>query len=525
MKIFERLNKKDLILFCAAMIISAVIFFVAASGKRIQFCDEMFTYTITNSDSPLYQFTENQWFSHEEVVDKLTHTGNDSLRQTIAMVKQDFVHPPFYYIVFYIASMISGEHFSKWTGLGVNFVFFMGTVVFIWLIMQRLFKSSVLSFATVMIYVVNKSTLSDMTVIRMYMMMTFFLAAFVYINILIMDREKRNIRLYIWLALVTAGGFLTQYYFALFGIMFFIVEAVYDCVNKRFKDILLYLAAMVLAVALSTLLWNFWIEAILKRFITSSMTDRSLNVFSNIPLMLDGLVIMQMSVFQWGYKIAEWLVPILIIAFLAIPGIKKQYPRLKELVVKMTVTAVMYAGIVRYISPVNSTRYYYPVDMLEILVIVLCVYSIASLFEKQLVRLAAEVIMLAGSIAISVNGFGIDYYGSGKAYDEQLAVLREYGQIPYIIVGGEVIEVSGSLSDFLEASDVIRVTEDYEANGAEVLGDAAQFILIAEGTEDGESDRADCGLYYYIASTGKFARREFLFRRNGLNYYICGSTS
>jgi len=47
----------------------------------------------------------------------------------------------------------------------------------------------------------------------MYMMMTFFLAAFVYLNILVMDRKNVKISTYIWLGLVTAGGFLTQYYF------------------------------------------------------------------------------------------------------------------------------------------------------------------------------------------------------------------------------------------------------------------------------------------------------------------------
>ena len=71
MNILRKSKTTDYILFCAALVISAVIFFVAALGKRIQFCDEMFSYTITNSDSPLYQFTENQWYSHEQVLDKL----------------------------------------------------------------------------------------------------------------------------------------------------------------------------------------------------------------------------------------------------------------------------------------------------------------------------------------------------------------------------------------------------------------------------------------------------------------------
>ena len=520
MDAYKRFERSDYVLFFTALVLSAVLFIVIASGKRVQFCDEMFSYTITNSDSPLYQFGENTWYSNQEVTDKLTHDRSDSLGQTMAMVKQDFVHPPLYYAMFYVSSVISGNHFTKWTGLAVNFVFFMGTVAFIWLIVRNIFKSPMAALAAVMIYDANQSTLSNMTLIRMYMMMTFFLAAFVYINILIMNRDNRSRWLYFWLGLVTAGGFLTQYYFALFGITFFLIETVYDCLNRRFKDILFYLGAMIFAVILSTLVWNFWIEAILKRFVSTSMTDRSINVFSNIPLMLDGLVIMQMSVFQWGYKVAEWAVPILIIVFLVIPKINKQYPGLKELVIKLTVTAVMYAGIVRYISPLNSTRYYYPVDMLEILVVILCVFSIMTLLQKHIAYISAQVVLLAGSIILTVNGFGIDYYGSGRTYDEQLAVLEQYGKIPYIIIGGESIEISGSLSDFLLASNIIRITENFQANGQEVLGDVNQFIIVSPGEADGSSDSADCGLYYYIVSTGRFAQRQFLFRRNGINYYL-----
>ena len=158
--------------------------------------------------------------------------------------------------------------------------------------------------------------------------------------------------------------------------------------------------------------------------------------------------------------------------------------------------------------------------MLEILVVILCVFSIMTLLRKHIAYIIAQVVLFAGSIILTVNGFGIDYYGSGRAYDEQQAVLEQYGKIPYVIIGGETIEISGSLSDFLLASDAIRITDNFQANGQEVLGDANQFIIVCPGEEDGGSDIADCGLYYYIVSTGKFAQRQFLFRRNGLNYYL-----
>lgn len=520
MKVEVKLEKRAVISFVAVMVLSVVLFVFIASGKRIQFCDEMFSYTITNSDSPLYQLNENKWYTSEEFADKLTHTENDSLRQTLAMVKQDFVHPPLYYIFFYISSAISGNEFSKWTGLAVNFLFFMGTQVFIWLIVRKIFKSPIAAFLACMIYASNESTLSNMCLVRMYMMMTFFLAAFVYINTLLIDRDGEGRWSYIWLGVVTAAGFMTQYYFALFAMLFFVVEAVNGCIHRKYRRVMMYLGSMVMAVLLSTLIWNFWVEAILKRFIASSMTDRSLNVFSNIPLMLDGLVIMQMSVFQWGYKIAEWVLPIIIIVFLALPQKDDKYPGCKEIVIKLTVAAVLYAGCVRYISPLNSTRYYYPADMLEILVVIICVFSLASLARNELVNLLVWTALLIGNILLAVNGFGIDYYGAGTQYDEQLNVLGQYGEIPYIVVGGESIEVSGSLSNFLMASDVIRITENYEANGMEVLDEADKFIIVSPGDENGDSDVADYGLYYYIMSTGNFAARDFLFRNNGLNYYL-----
>ena len=155
MDAYKRFRRSDYILLFAALVLSAILFFVIASGKRIQFCDEMFSYTITNSDSPLYQLQENTWYSSQELMDKLTHDQSDSLRQTLTMVKQDFVHPPLYYIMFYTASAVTGNHFSKWTGLAVNFVFFMGTVAFIWLIVRDIFKSPIAALAAVMIYDAN----------------------------------------------------------------------------------------------------------------------------------------------------------------------------------------------------------------------------------------------------------------------------------------------------------------------------------------------------------------------------------
>ena len=48
--------------FLCMMAVVAALFFFWGNGKRITFCDEVYTYTIVNSRS-LIQFTVNDWMS------------------------------------------------------------------------------------------------------------------------------------------------------------------------------------------------------------------------------------------------------------------------------------------------------------------------------------------------------------------------------------------------------------------------------------------------------------------------------
>lgn len=513
----------DTVFFVAAIILAVSLFFIAGYYKRISFCDEIYSYTITNSDRLIYQFDMNTWYSGDYFQEKLGHNAGDTLHQTMALVKGDRVHPPLYYVCFYFASVLARGGYSRWLGLLVNFPFFVGTVVFLWLIFRRVLKSPLVAFMGVAVYLANQSTLSDMTLIRMYMMFTFWVAAFTYVNLLIIDNrenKKRHI-LYIWLAAVTVGGFLTQYYFALFAITFFAAEAVTDCIHKRFKDILWYLLSMIEAVLVSTLLWNYWLTAIFDNAYSGAMQENVRNFFGDILLMLDGLVIMQMSIFQRAYKAAQWIVPVLFILFFANRRVKELHPAIKEYAARLIAAAAVYGCIVRRITPLNSTRYYYAADMLEIMAILLCVFALVMTCRRIYAGIIAGVVLLAGSIVVTFRGWGIDYYGAGSLDDIQREELLQYSDIPWLIVGGEGIQVSASLADFTIPEQVMMVDENSPYRPEPVLEEAERFLVISNvyGDEE-EGHRSDIGLYYYIGCTGVFAGMERIMERNGLYYFL-----
>lgn len=193
-------------------------FVVAGVNKRITFCDEIYTYMIVNAPNGAYQLAEGQWYTRQQTVDMLGHSSNDSVVQMLWNVKGDS-HPPLYYGLVYIASLIGGLNISEWTGLAVNLLMYIGTMLLFWLIIDRIFGRPGMAAAAAIVYALNVGTLSDAMLIRMYMQLTFFTIAFAYAAWRLWE-NKEKLSGYVLLGIATAGGFITQYYFCFIPIGF-----------------------------------------------------------------------------------------------------------------------------------------------------------------------------------------------------------------------------------------------------------------------------------------------------------------
>ena len=82
------------------------------------------------------------------------------------------VHPPLYYWLFHLVSALTPHVFSKWTGLGLDLVLYLLTLLALYRLVLRSFDSRPAAVAAVLLYGLSGLGLSTMLMIRMYVLMT-----------------------------------------------------------------------------------------------------------------------------------------------------------------------------------------------------------------------------------------------------------------------------------------------------------------------------------------------------------------
>lgn len=525
----KKLNKVDYLLLIASVVFTALVFIFVAKDKRITFCDEAYTYMITNSKAATVQFETNVLYSREQVQDILAHTKGDGFIGMLKNVLSDKVHPPLYYVFMYFSSVLARGSFSKWIGLSVNMLFLIGTVLCLWKILYKLFDSGVISTLSVALYVLSQSTLSDMMLIRMYMTMTFFTAAFVYVNIeLICNKSDKKV--YPALIAVTVAGFLTQYYFAFLAFAFFLIEVIICIKRKAKKQIKPYFVSMVISVLAATIIWPFWIPCMLMNSHAGAIAGNLTKAGSFLYKMYDGIRILQVSVFQKAYVVCGIAVMIFFLFFVLNGRIRKEKKEKWELVCKLLSASFLYAMLVRMLTPeyLTSGRYYYCAEMLEILAILICVYTLIEVYVKRYVTgisVCMVLLLLIANEFAFYYGYGIDYYTDAIEYDSQKDKLMEYEDAVWIVAEPESFFTHANIWDMCIPNYVLFIDEksEYKEEYAKLpeFSEADKLIVITRQytTDDGYIDFLDRGLYYFIGTSKRFVNAELMFERNGLTYY------
>lgn len=515
-------DRKKYISFIVTIIIGMTIFIYAAYNKRVTFCDEIYTYMIVNSGNGAYQLAEGQWYSREQMQDVLSHTKNDDIFQMLRNVKGDS-HPPLYYIMVYIASMFFGGNISKWTALCVNAAMYLGTIILFWIILYKLFKSPLMSAIGTVMYEINVGTLSDAMLLRMYMQLTFFVIAFAFATLLLYE-NKDKLRYYILLGVITAAGFLTQFYFCFVAIGFFIVWTIYNILAKKYARIIKYLLSMVSAVIFDTLVWHYWISVMLFNSDSETIKENALNFANILNSLFRGILTVQLPVFQNWYVAGAVFVIVITALTLLLKRVSKVDENIKFFIASLAAVVWMYGSVVYYLTPsyLLSGRYFYAASALEYLMVVICVLALLKTYAPDGVmgKILQTVAVLGGimvNVVILVSGSGIDYYVNAEEYDKQRAVLEEYADYPWIICGNENWQVSSNYFDYVIPEKIMRITSNVPYGKDLELESKDGFIIVAE---DGQYDQSDLALYYYIGCTGRFAKSELLMKRNNLAYYF-----
>ena len=78
--------------------------------------------------------------------------------------------------------------------------------------------------------------------------------------------------------------------------------------------------------------------------------------------------------------------------------------------------------------------------------------------------------------------------------------------------------MTANFMDYIIPEKLMRITENTPYGIEKELEKADKFMIVAR-TDEGNT-QGDMALYYYIGTTGRFAKSELVMERNGLSYFL-----
>ena len=224
--------------------------------KEDFFMDETFSYTLMNmkEGAGMVQTApefNNTWISGDKIYYNQT---------------QD-VHPPLYYFLLHTASILSFGNFTKWTGIVLNIIIFIGICGVLYIIGKKIFKSTIWSLVLVAIYGVSTGGVFSTIFIRMYELLIFFVLLYLnkVIDILkknIIENESISKKDMAELVTIFVFGMLTHYHFIIISVLISAILFIIMLLKKvKISRILTYIGINILGLLIYSIIYpSFYIH-------------------------------------------------------------------------------------------------------------------------------------------------------------------------------------------------------------------------------------------------------------------------
>ena len=214
-----------------------------ADRKNGMFIDEIYTYGLSNSHyAPFLPDVaggelEGATLTRQQLLDYVT-VGDEASLPDLGSVyynQVNDVHPPLYYWLFHLVSCLTPGVFSKWTGLILDLLLYLMTLIALYRLCVRLFGSRLGATGAVLLYGLSALGLSTMLMIRMYVLMTLFTVLLALWIAELLEKEKPL--WYVLIGLSVFLGLLTQYYFVFYAFFVCAAAVFYFAARRQWKPL------------------------------------------------------------------------------------------------------------------------------------------------------------------------------------------------------------------------------------------------------------------------------------------------
>ena len=464
--------------------------FMFSCRKEGMFIDEIYTYGLSNSSfAPFLADIKGgsmngTVFTREELLDYVIVTGEEGFDFSSVYYNQVHdVHPPLYYWLFNIVSSVSRGGFSKWTGLVLDYVIYMLSLLVLYKLVIRLGGSTFNACAAAVLYGLSVIGLSTMLMIRMYVLLTLLTLVLVWLIACLM-REFRP-KYCVLIGLTLLAGLMTQYYFVFYAFFLCAAYVIYALIKRQYKALAWFIPCA-LAGALSLLiLFPACLDHLFSGALVSgdSAMDNLKN-FAQYPARLRTFIGAAVHGLKASIYTALAAVIALVLLFKKVISAGKEHRLCMDWFV-FIIPAVVTFVLVAVISPVDEARYIYNLIPVFVLTVSFLLYlleeSAGDFGNKE--KITALVFLCIAALALwEARCAPPDYLY--PEYDEYDALAAEHAHEPCVYFTDNYS--APMTQDFLQLIifDDVYVTDTKSLDGMlDYIGDSDEAVVYIDISE------------------------------------------
>ena len=397
-------KKREIQIIIILLIIQTIIYIYVGTQKSYLHIDEAYSYGLTNYKQIEIQDNEdfyNNWHNKEYYEDYLSIQKEEegNLKPVYENQKND-VHPPLYYLFLRIAMGFTKEHFSKWTGIGLNIIIYAFITIVMYLILKKILKEEkntnkkaiILAFISSIIL----ASLSNVVYIRMYSLLTLEILITAFLHIKLLENEKTNktieesktkeksTKTLIAIGITTLAGILTHYYYLFYIATLYIIFMIKYIKEKKKKELIQYTLTMIIAGITSLIIFPYSIKHMFFGYRGQGVISNLKNISEIIPSIIAQLHVLN----YYAFNNLLYIIILIIIGILIYKKIaKKEKLKIskenKEILKTIYIPTIIFFIIATIASPWKVLRYIVPICGLAFILVIYYLYKLLQSISNE----------------------------------------------------------------------------------------------------------------------------------------------
>ena len=517
-------SNKEKIIIAIFLVIQTIIYIICGINKSYIHMDEAYSLGLASYERTEIQNNEDfydNWHNGKYYEDYLSVDDDEvgKYSQVYENQKND-VHPPLYYLILRFAMGFAKDHYSKWPGIVINIVIYIFITIFMYLILKKLLKEQdrAKGKAIILAFVssVTMASLTNVIYIRMYALSTLNVLITTFLHMKLLESEKINIKLLIFIGISALVGSLTHYYYLFYLVMLYIIFAIKYIKNKEYKNLIYYTITMAIAGIASLIIFPYSIQHMFFGYRGQGVMSNLLNLKEFLFNILAYIAIVNV----YGFNNLLLVILIAIIGILIYKKKKENTNKIeKNKFVKMIcIPTLFYFIIVAIASPWIELRYIMPICGLIFALVIFYLYQLLHIiFDEKKSNKIIIITLIAILIAPAI--FRIE---PQVMYSDKKEIVQELGNelnVPTIYLFNS--QNNRFLDDILlfsilDESYIAKDLDCTEENIQEIFKDKdiskGIVVFINEGQENDE-------LIDTIKKALNLTNSEYLKRLNACDVY------